>query len=455
MKKRYIIGFMLVAIFLLYGCASEPNKIKLDESQKNIEYSKVEDLNYWIIGKDLEHNFSQEESTESLEEENLSNIKEESEESRESRIATNLAISNGIAEKKNLTEEQKNDILKQIDSYNISDKNGITYTEFIYLIDENIASFNQRERDLIVKKYITSFYTVMNELNAVLEVIGYDLEEAVQEYEINVNDKKSIAELPDSYGTVRGFLLEVKEKGFFVNHNGNNEGFYIDLDLGNMLDKYRDYISPSLIAYMEFNNYEMSNILVDYDIEEIAKRIKMLEDGMAKDKANHYVMADRYASSITYYYGLLLGLSHNHFVDKNGTFKQSVLDEYANIKGSLVLVDILNKTTLAIQTNEMLYDDKVKGLVSDYINSKIYTNELNGILENENTYKYQIMTEEQLKPVEIKEEVSEETEEIETTVPSEENNSSATNKPETQNVNNNVQNVEPNNQVEITETIME
>lgn len=401
MKKIYFIGCMIGAVFLLFGCASQSNQIKLDETQETITYEKVEELDYWIIGKDLKHDFSSEKSIEETEP-----IATEAQQERKMKsndaVMNTLTISNVIAEKKELTEEQKNEILKQIDNYNTSEKNEMTSVEFVQLVDDNIASFEQRERDLIVKKYMTSFYGVMNDLNAILEVIGYDLEAAVKEYNINVNDKKSIATLPDSYGTVRGFLIEVKDKGFFINNHGNNEGFYIDLDLGNMLDKYRDYISPSLIAYMEFNNYEMNNILVDYNIEEIAKRIKMLEDGMAQDKVNHYVMADRYTSSMTYYYELLLGLSHNNFVEKGGIFKQSILDEYIQLSGSSMLTDIINKTTLAIQTNEMLYDDKVKGLVSDYVNSKIYTDDLNGILENKNTYKYQIMTEDELKPIKTK-----------------------------------------------------
>lgn len=412
MKKKYFILCIICIMGILYGCASNPKELVLDKTQVAISYEKVESLDYWIIGKDLIHDnkdkIKKEMTVQDLSPKETASPRQKTEE--QNTVKTVLSNNTQIQEKKDLTKEEMNEILKKIDNYNNSnDEETITTVEFVTLIDENIASFEQRERDLMIKKYMTSYYGVMNDLNSILQVIGYDLEEAVKEYDINVNDKKSIAILPDSYGTVRGFLIEVKDKGLFVNNNGNNEGFYIDLDLGNMLDKYRDYISPSLIAYMKFNNYEMNNILVDYDIEEIAKRIKMLEEGMQKDKLNHYIMADRYISSITYYYQLLLGLSHSNFTEKGEIFKQSVLEQYANVKGSSTLTDILNKTTLAIQTNEMVYDDKVKELVLDYVNSKIYTDELNGILDNENTYKYKIMTEEELKPVK-KEKV--ETEEI-------------------------------------------
>lgn len=415
MKRRFLI-LSIFCIGILSGCASNTEELIIDDEQMEIEYERVENLDYWVIGKDLMHNHK-EETEEIITVEPPSEIALASEAKIEEQNALKTVLSNNtqIEDKKALMEDEKNEILRQIDEYNSkntkdSKSTMMTSTEFVALIDGNIASFDQRERDLMIKKYMTSYYGVMNDLNAVLQVIGYDLEEAVKEYKINVNDKKSIAMLPDSYGTVRGFLIEVKDKGFFVNNNGNNEGFYIDLDLGNMLDKYRDYISPSLIAYMEFNNYEMTHILVDYDINEIATRIKMLEDGMKKDKSSHYIMADRYTSSMTYYYQLLLGLSHNNFVEKGGFFKQSVLDEYANITGSSTLVDILNKTTLAIQTNDMLYDEKVKELVSDYVNSKIYTDEINGILDNENTYKYQLMTEEELKPIETEETIEEDVE---------------------------------------------
>lgn len=455
MKKTQIIGLGLILLFIFSGIIFIPKLIEPKEEPETVSYDKVEELDYWLVGKESKLNFVKEEVEEEQQvPETIIIPKEKKEES--SSVSATLNSINSIAEKKILTEERKNEILKQIYDYD-SKSEDVSYTEFVNLIDTNIASFDQRERDLIVKKYMNTFYDSMNDLNSILSVIGYDLEEVVKEYQINVNDKKSIATLPDNYGTVRGFLLEVKDKGFFVNSNGENKGFYIDLDLGNMLDKYRDYISPSLIAYMEFNNYEMNNILVDYNIEEIAKRIQMLEEGMTKDKIYNYVMSDMYVSSITYYYNLLLGLSHDTFVQK-GTFKQSVLDEYEKLQGSATLKDIVTKTSLAIKTNNMVYDNKVKGLVSDYVNSKIYTNELNGILENENTYKYKIMTKEELKPVEIKEEVEEESE-TETEVKEEEKpkeeTARPTPRPQVNTQNQTPANTEPENNVEITETQME
>lgn len=439
-QLKFLFPFMIITICLT-GCNNHKyemnEEFEIANDAELLVDNQVEKLEYWTITKDKNHSFNipkneindeeviEEETSEKTSEfetliglANVANV--------ESSNYSSIGISNKIAEKQTLTIQQKNEILKQIDECNVTNKE--TLYDLIYLIDSNISSFDQRERDLMVKKYMLSLYSLMNNLNSVLEVVGYDLENAVNEFNININDKASIETLPDTYGVVKGFLLEVKSKGFFVNSNGDNEGFYLDLDLGNMIDKYNEYISPSFIKYIEFNNYEMNNILSDYNIEEIANRIKMLEDGMRLDKKNHYVVSDRYVTSITYYYQILLGLSHNNFVDANNKFNQKILNEYSELKASETTMDILNKMTLAIQANDMIYDETVKELVYDYMNSKIYSDELIGVFDNKNTYKYAIVSEEDLKPIipEIEEETETETEiEEETTSESKTNNSTS------------------------------
>lgn len=444
-KKSKKISFLFSIITLtacLAGCNSsvtEETFIVEDEAE-TITYNEVEKFEYWTISKNKSISTHEEETSEDTTEallfqakntlENMEKVVNISK-TMESSNFSKMGISNKIAEKRELTDEEKNEILKQIDECTVTNKESLY--DLIYLIDSNIASFDQRERDLMVKKYMLSLYSLMNKMNSVLEVVGYDLENAVNEYNININDKISIETLPDTYGTVKGFLLEVKEKGFFVNSNGENEGFYLDLDLGNMIDKYNSFISSSMVKYMEFNNYEMNNILSDYNIEEIANRIKMLESGMRIDRHSNYVITDRYISSITYYYQILLGLSHNHFTGTNDRFKQSVLDEYVELNASETTKDILNKMTLAIQTNDMIYDDEVKELVYDYMNSKIYSDEIIGVFDNKNTYKYELVSEEDLKPI-IPEKEEEEEIEIETETEEEgESKPIITNIPENQN----------------------
>jgi hypothetical protein len=248
----------------------------------------------------------------------------------------------------------------------------------------------------------------MNNLNSILGVVGYDLETVVETYNISVNDKTSIESIPNNYGTVKGFLLEVKEKGFFMNSLNDNKDFYIDLDLSNFLEKYRDYISPSMIAYIEFNNYEMNNTTLLssnnlYDLDEIVTRINMLEDGLKLDEEYYNIMIDKYTSSLVYYYQLLLGLSHTQFVDSTNTFNEEILEKYIEIQEAnedTTIADVLEKTTLAIEANEMVYSDELKTMVGDYLNSLIYTSETTKAIEDTLNAKFQLLEE----PEEVEEE---------------------------------------------------
>ena len=108
---------------------------------------------------------------------------------------TSKEIKDEIAQKRVLTDTQKNKILKQIGDFKVTNKESLN--NLIQLIDDNIASFDLRERDLMIKKYILSLYDLMNNLNSILSVIGYDLEQVVKDYDIKVNDKTITDEIKD------------------------------------------------------------------------------------------------------------------------------------------------------------------------------------------------------------------------------------------------------------------
>ena len=393
--KKYTTFLLLVGIGLsLTSCNT--NKITIDESEVNLNYETPE---LQIIAKDAKHKIdidtTEIKSTESSTSSNNIKTTREIEE-------FSTKMQNEIGEKKNLTYDEKNSILKQINDFKVTNKE--TLEDLILLIDENISSFDQRERDLMIKKYILSLYDLMNNLNSILGVIGYDLETVVLEYNINVNDKTSIETIPNNYGTVKGFLLEVKDKGFFINSINENKDFYIDLDLANSLEKYRDYISPSMISYIEFNHYEMNNTLSltsnnSYNLTEIVNRINMLSKGLELDKKNNYIMIDKYLSSLTYYYQLLLGLSHNQFIDtKTQKFDKSIFEEYKVLKEknkNTTISDVLEKTILAIETNKMVYDDELKQMVNDYMNSLIYTEKITKNINTNLNSKYELLEKEQ------------------------------------------------------------
>ena len=400
MKK--VLSLMLISTLSLSLVACNKNdKINIDETEVDIEGEMPE---VQIIAKDASHK---------IEVETEEEVSKESKESKQVEVASSqdeeldtflsTGMQNKISPKRTLSNDEKNEILKQIGDFKVTNKESLN--NLVKLIDENIASFDLRERDLMIKKYILSLYDLMNNLNSVLSVIGYDLEQVVNDYDIKVNDKTSIETIPNEYGTVKGFLLEVKDKGFFINSLNKNKDFYLDLDLGNVLTKYKEYISSSMDSYISFNNYEMNNtsLLLDssnnYNLDEIINRIKMLTDGLELDKQNNYIMVDKYLSSLTYYYQLLLGLSHNQFVDvSTNEFNSSILEKYTTLQEEnkdTIIGDILEKTILSINTNNMIYDNDLKSMINDYVNSLIYTDEIKNVINTDINSKYALLNNEE------------------------------------------------------------
>lgn len=397
MKK--VLSLMLISTLSLSLVACNKNdKINIDETEVDIEGEMPE---VQIIAKDASHKIEVETEEEVSTESKQVEVASSQDEELDTFLSTGMQ--NKISPKRTLSNDEKNEILKQIGDFKVTNKESLN--NLVKLIDENIASFDLRERDLMIKKYILSLYDLMNNLNSVLSVIGYDLEQVVNDYDIKVNDKTSIETIPNEYGTVKGFLLEVKDKGFFINSLNKNKDFYLDLDLGNVLTKYKEYISPSMDSYISFNNYEMNNtsLLLDssnnYNLDEIINRIKMLTDGLELDKQNNYIMVDKYLSSLTYYYQLLLGLSHNQFVDvSTNEFNSSILEKYTTLQEEnkdTVIGDILEKTILSINTNNMIYDNDLKSMINDYVNSLIYTDEIKNVINTDINSKYALLNNEE------------------------------------------------------------
>lgn len=391
MKK--IIKLIVISLFLVTSLVACSTNLETSESEE--ELLLVDNsLKVDIIAKENPHEINIETTeTTQVETREIENVKNEDNTNND---LLTTGMQNEISLKKELSIEEKNSILKTVDEFVVTDKESLK--ELVLIIDENIASFELRERDLLIRKYVLSLYDLMNNLNSVLSVIGYDLETVVSEYKINVNDKNSIQSIPDKYGTVKGFLLEVKDKGFFIN-SLNNNSFYLDLDLGNILEKYKDYISPSMNEYLNFNNYEMHNTMTlsetnTYNLEELANRINTLSLGLEVDKNNNYVMVDKYTSSLKYYYNLLLGLSHSQFVDNNNMFNGDILNMYKTLQTKYkdtTLGSVLEKTILVIEASENVYDENIKLMIDEYLNSLIYTQEIQDTLNNNTYNKYVIL----------------------------------------------------------------
>ncbi|HBG4630396.1 TPA: hypothetical protein KQE75_003667 [Clostridioides difficile] len=201
---------------------------------------------------------------------------------------------------------------------------------------------------------------------------------------MNVNDEASFNSIPKDHATIKGFLQEVKSKGFSLEAGNKNSNYTITVNLEKVNEKYGKYISESLKRYLEFNNYEInSNIQVIDDnkktvnLDEVIKRIKKIEAGMDIDKKQSYEFADKWTSSLEYYYNILFGISHNYFIETE-YFNSNILKQYKDIIESNKNTDMskkLSKVVNVLEKNNRKFDSNTKVQIENIIN-EIYTKDI-------------------------------------------------------------------------------
>ncbi|MGO0862137.1 hypothetical protein ACTPEN_21155, partial [Clostridioides difficile] len=221
---------------------------------------------------------------------------------------------------KKLSSSEKTKVMNKIYNYSSTEKEGLEGLDD--LIKNNIDQFNIKERDEMINIYISNMFNFMDNLNNKLYCLGFELEDVVEKYKINVNDEASFNSIPKEYATVKGFLQEVKSKGFSLEAENENSNYTITVNLEKVNEKYGKYISESLKRYLEFNSYEINSKIQVIDdnkktvnMDEVVKRIKKIEAGMNIDKKQSYEFADKWTSSLEYYYNILFGVSHNYFIE--------------------------------------------------------------------------------------------------------------------------------------------
>ncbi len=190
--------------------------------------------------------------------------------------------------------------------------------------------------------------------------------------------------IPKEHATIKGFLQEVKSKGFSLEAGNKNSNYTITVNLEKVNEKYGKYISESLKRYLEFNNYEInSNIQVIDDnkktvnLDEVIKRIKKIEAGMDIDKKQSYEFADKWTSSLEYYYNILFGISHNYFIETE-YFNSNILKQYKDIIESNKNTDMskkLSKVVNVLEKNNRKFDSNTKVQIENIIN-EIYTKDI-------------------------------------------------------------------------------
>ncbi|MFI3210951.1 MAG: hypothetical protein R3Y64_07885 [Peptostreptococcaceae bacterium] len=104
-----------------------------------------------------------------------------------------------------------------------------SFNEIKKIIDENIPRMkNEVDRDNAIIKYIQIYNNlVVNAMNK-LSYLGYEMEEVISQYEVEINNISSYDKIPNEYGTVKGFLNEIYSNGLVLYLHSNNQGYFVD-----------------------------------------------------------------------------------------------------------------------------------------------------------------------------------------------------------------------------------
>ncbi|WP_014466343.1 hypothetical protein [Clostridioides difficile] len=95
----------------------------------------------------------------------------------------------GCTNVKKLSSSEKTKVMNKIYNYSSTEKEGLDGLD--NLIKSNIDQFNIKERDEMVNIYISNMFNFMDNLNNKLYCLGFELEDVVEQYKINVNDEAS------------------------------------------------------------------------------------------------------------------------------------------------------------------------------------------------------------------------------------------------------------------------
>lgn len=287
-----------------------------------------------------------------------------------------------------ISDTEKVKVLNDLRLYSVDSTH--TLNEMENTISKNIEAFEEKDKDEIISLYISQMYTSSNDLNKKLTTIGYELEDVLKKDEtININDKKTWNKIPETNGTVKGFLEEIKAKGFTLKKNSDTSNYQISINNENILDKYGNNMSPSLKEYLDLNAYEETAPSLGnqedktVNLDEAVKRILIVEKGIDTDKSQGYSHIDKWMSSSDYYYSILLGLSHDFFISSD-YFNEDILSKYTDIaqkNSGTKLAEILTKVVKIYTDSNRKVDETVIANIEKAVTDILYTTEIKDALK--------------------------------------------------------------------------
>lgn len=303
-------------------------------------------------------------------------------------VCVSLFVGCGQANKvTTLSDSEKTKVLNDIKLFKVDATHPLSDMEST--ISKNIGAFDEKDKDEIVSQYISQMYTNSSDLDKKLSTIGFELEDVLKKDEtIKVTDEKTWSKIPATNATVKGFLEETKAEGFTLEKNADTSNYKLSVDNKKIIDKYGKDMSASLKQYLELNVYEeTAPSLGDQekktvDLDEVAKRIIMVEKGLETDASQNHAHIDKWMSSSDYYYYILLGLSHDFFVTSD-YLNDDILSKYKELaekNSGTKLAEILNKVVDIYTASNRKVDTDVTAKIEKAVTDSLYTQDIQQIL---------------------------------------------------------------------------
>lgn len=272
--------------------------------------------------------------------------------------------------------EFKNEVYR----YSLGAQEKYTADDFTTNLTKFIEKLDDSEKEEYITYYVQGLYTNANGLSDKLNLLGYEMEDVITENNLEDYTYKTFSKLSDNYATIKGFVKEVEAKGFFLSRNVETDLLTITVELDDILEKYGQYMSESLKAYYQLNNYENKTTFIKddtIDIEEVVNRIVKIEDGIEVDKNSDYKHIDKWISSYDYYYNILFGSNHDYFLS-SGYYKEDVVNKYKELAEKYKDREIgknLASMVEVLEANNNKNTTDVSGKAEEFINAKLTAND--------------------------------------------------------------------------------
>lgn len=284
--------------------------------------------------------------------------------------------------------EFKNEVYR----YSLGAQEKYTTDDFTNNLSKFIEKLNDNEKEEYITYYVQGLYINANDLNDKLNLLGYEIEDIITKKKLEDYTYKSFSKISDEYATVKGFIKEVEEKGFFISRNVSTDLLTVTVELDDIIEKYGQYMSESLKTYYQLNNYENKTSFFEddtIDIEEVVNRIIKIEDGIEIDKKSDYKHIDKWMSSYDYYYKILFGSGHEYFLS-SGYYKEDVVNKYKELAEKYKDREIgknLASMVEVLEANNNKNTADVSGKAEEFINAKLTANdsEIQNAIDNLNS----------------------------------------------------------------------